>query len=196
MSLTLFESDDRILQTALIKDGFGNQITLPKWGCCSWAEKIAIEQELNKDSTATEQQTNIVTAFIRLRLKDKIKAEISDTELLSDRHGFPLPEPMIENLYHFAMAEYNRDQPKNQRLTLIGEDAESTAIAYAEKHGCTVITRTDLALQNIFYVFTNSEILNSINGAATNPYIIVQDYSESVQSVEELGKSKQKKTGT
>jgi hypothetical protein len=194
MPLTLFESDDRIVQTQVISDGFGNRIELPKWGCCSWAEKIAIEKEMGGEITATEQQANIAGAFLKLRLKEKLTEPFNEDELLCDRNGQALPEPMIENLYKFAMAEYNRDKPNSQMLTIIGEEGKETAIAYAMGHQATVITRSDLTLQNVFYVFSDGEILESLNEGRPNLYYIVEDFS-TPSSSKKVGKSK-KTTGT
>jgi hypothetical protein len=186
MPLTLFESDERSVQTTIIEDGYGNCIELPLWGCCSWAEKNAIEKEMESEITGSAQQTNIAAAFLRLRLREKINGSPSLEELLSDRNGHPLPEPMIENLYKFAMSEYNRNRPKEQVLTVIGEGALAIATQFAEENNHVVITRSDLETQNVFYVFRDGDMLSSLNNSPSNKFRIVEDFSE-VQKVE-MGK--------
>lgn len=194
MPLTLFESDKKCIEFQKISDGFGNSIELPKWGCCSWAEKIAIEQEMGKGETVTEQQKNIVVAFLRLRLKEHIDANTSDNDILSDQDGQLLPEPMIENLYRFAMAEYNRDKPNTQRLTVTGVDAKECALAYALAHSNAVLSRADLELQGIYYVFDNLEAVESLNIGRDMPYTVIEDFTHPVVE-QNLGKS-QKSSGT
>lgn len=186
MPLTLFESDERSIQTTIIEDGYGNYIELPLWGCCSWAEKNAIEREMESETTGSAQQTNIAAAFLRLRLREKIEGNPSLEELLCDRNGQPLPEPMIENLYKFAMAEYNRNRPKEQVLTVIGENAFAIAQQIAKENGHVVITRSDLETQNVFYVFRDGSMLNSLNNGPSNKFRIVEDLSKA--PVEEVGK--------
>jgi hypothetical protein len=197
MPLTLFESDEQSIETTLIEDGYGNYIELPMWGCCSWAEKNAIEKEMESEITGSAQQTNIAAAFLRLRLHEKIKGEYSLEELLSDKKGRPLPEPMIENLYKFAMSEYNRNRPKEQVLTVIGENAKALATQVAKKGGHVVITRSDLEVQNVFYVFRDGSMLDSLNNGSTNKFQIVEDFSFDKTSEKiELGKQPQALTST
>jgi hypothetical protein len=186
MPLTLFESDERSIKTTIIEDGYGNCIELPMWGCCSWAEKNAIEKEMESEITGSAQQTNIAAAFLRLRLRHKIEGQPSLEELLSDRHGHPLPEPMIENLYKFAMSEYNRNRPKEQVLTVIGEKARAIAKEVAKENGYVVITRSDLETQDVFYVFRDGSMLDSLNNGPTNKFQIVEDFSETQEA--EVGK--------
>lgn len=197
MPLSLFESDDRQIPTQTIKDGFGNLITLPKWGCCSYAEVLAIDQEMDKVQSASEHKKNVVVAFLTLRLRDKLAAnpELGGESLLSDRHGQPIPEPMVENLYQFAMAEYNRDAPRTQEMTITGKNAKAVACAYAKKHKSAVISRTDLELQNIYYVFSSTDAIATMNQdkSPQQQYQIIESHC-AVEKPE--GKSIEPPTGT
>jgi hypothetical protein len=177
MPVSLFETEPHTIECTEIKDGYGNSIQVPVWGCCSWAEKAAIEHEMESERTATTQQVNIVAAFLRLRLRDRIEKGITTEALLSNSQGQPLTEPMIEALYQFTMGEYNRNRPKEQVMTISGEGAKKVAIQTAKQESFMVVTRPDLELQNIYYLFRNSDILGALNQGRTQQYYIVNDFS-------------------
>jgi hypothetical protein len=187
MSLTLFQSSAQEIELVTLSDELGNQIIIPKWNCCSWAEKVAIEAELDRKCSPMEQQKNIACAFLRKRFHEEIPSDITDDEILSIE-GRPISSPMVEFIYEFAMDEYNRSRPTDQVLTLIGGDAKEVAIDYAKTHHYCVITRKDFEKQGVFYVFRSSAVTEKL----ADKFFIVADYSNE-QSIETTtGKSRAK----
>jgi hypothetical protein len=194
MSLSLFESDELEVVTQTIADGFGNRITLPKWGCCSIAETIAIDRVISAQLMVSEHKRNIVNAFLGLRLRDKLKNidALNKADLLLNSKGEPLPEPMIENLYQFVMNEYNRDRPSEQELNISGINARAVAIAYAKKHQAVVVTRADLEAQSIYYVFSRDDVLPNMNeGKAEGQlYYAIENFCAPEEATEGKPKAK------
>jgi len=192
MSLSLFESDESDVITKTIADGFGHRITLPKWGCCSIAETIAIDRIISAQLMVSEHKRDIVNAFLGLRLREKLKDIERGADLLVDRNGEPLPEPMVENLYQFVMDEYNRDRPSEQELNISGVNARAVAIAYAKKHQAVVVTRTDLEAQNIYYVFSRDDVLPNMNeGKAEGQlYYAIENFCAREETTEGKPKAK------
>jgi hypothetical protein len=186
MPLTLFQSSNQETALVTLSDELGNEINIPKWNCCSWAEKVAIEAELDRKCSPMEQQKNIVCAFLRKRFHQQIPSDITDDEILSIE-GQPISSPMVELIYEFAMDEYNRSRPTDQVMTLIGKDAKEVAIDYAKTHQYCVITRKDFEKQGVYYVFRNNQVTERL----TDKFFIVADYCTESEATE----PKEPKTG-
>lgn len=165
-------------QTEAIGDDLTGVVELPRHGCVTPAEEIAISNYLLAvdQQSVSELKFDIATLLLQFRhdpewTKEDTKREIEDFQL-------------IEALYEFFSAERRRHAPQTQVLKVEGDDAHAIALDFAKYRKLVVATRADFKSQNVWFVFTSAE-------AAPEDFDVAADFSEPVE-VKDLavGKSK------
>lgn len=140
---------DKAENTALIEDGFGNSIEIPKYGCLTYNEENAISQYyigLKDGVSRVDARLSEITILLRSRFKlPNLKME----EVAEQASTMP----MIDNLYEFVLGERTRWIPKEVLLELKGEVAKEMAIETARQYKGIAASRPDLELEKRWVVF-------------------------------------------
>ena len=115
-----FKTSDKSVDEHTIEDGFGNSLTVPKYGCLTVDEGIntaKVRYDPAKDSGA-DWKLGVVTAFLKSRFRlDKLTpdevAEQAQTQ------------PMLDAIFEFYQKEQSRWVPSKVLLTASGEAAKT-----------------------------------------------------------------------
>jgi hypothetical protein len=172
-----------------IDDGLGTVIEIPAQASLSLNQQIAYEEAMSASSAKSNLgfMADVVAAMIRLYLD---QPTMSRSEVLKDPEGNALTPVMIEKLYeHFAKVK-TRFAPETQLLALVGPDAEKLATEYAKENHAVVATRSDLRINNQFYVFSSLSAVTALNTNAVTPWDVIASFEDPVAEGKSAGKSK------
>jgi|GEM_PF-2957734 len=153
--------------TALIEDGFGNSIEIPKYGCLTYNEENAISQYymgLKDGVSRVDARLSEITILLRSRFKlpDLTTDQVAEQATTM---------PMIDCLYEFVLGERTRWIPKEVLLELTGEVAKEMAIETARQYKGIVAGRPDLELEKRWVVFAKK-------GPWLEGFEILKDFAE------------------
>ncbi|MEG5173291.1 hypothetical protein [Microcoleus sp. B3-D7] len=152
---------------ALVEDGFGNSIEIPKYGCLTYNEENAISQYyigLKDGVSRVDARLSEITILLRSRFK---LPELT-TDQVADQAS---TMPMIDRLYEFVLGERTRWIPKEVLLELTGEVAKEMAIETARQYKGIVAGRPDLELEKRWVVFAKK-------GPWLEGFEILKDFAE------------------
>jgi len=158
---------DKGENTALIEDGFGNSIEVPKYGCLTYNEENAISQYyigLKDGVSRVDARLSEITILLRSRFKlpslkiDEVAEQASTM-------------PMIDRLYEFVLGERTRWTPKEVLLEITGEVAKEIAIEAARQYKGIAATRPDLELEKRWVVFAKK-------GSWLEGFEILKDFTD------------------
>lgn len=115
-----FKTSDKTSDEYIIEDGFGNSLTVPKYGCLTVNEGVATSQvryDPAKDSGA-DWKLNVVTAFLKSRFR---LSKLTPEEVAEGAKT----QPMLDAIFDFYQKEQSRWVPSKVLLTASGEAAKS-----------------------------------------------------------------------
>lgn len=141
-----FKTSNKVAIEYTIEDGFGNSLTLPKFGCLTVDEGLAaanVRYDPLK-TTGADWKLGIVTAFLKSRFRlDKLTPE----EVAEQAQT----QPMLDRIYEFYQNEQNRWQPSKLLLTASGEAAKSITKSAAKS--LSGVAAQDERFKDTWYVF-------------------------------------------
>lgn len=144
-----FKTTNKETETALIEDGFGNSIEIPKYGCLTYNEEDAISKyylSLKDGVSRVEARLTEITILLRSRFK---LPNLGVEEVAEQASTMP----MVDRLYDFVLGERTRWIPKEVLVELTGEKAKEMAIEAARIFSGVSATRADLETENRWVVF-------------------------------------------
>lgn len=169
---------------------FGTTSPILKRGCLSPKEEISwgnylVEQNdriKNSQLSNAELRVAVVTLMLRLRYNPA----------WTEEHTLALSSmPLIEALYDFFCQERDRHAPSAQLLkvdsTTCGKDI---AVEYAQKYKAVAVSRPDLSIFGIYYVFRSLADLPPRTAEDVFTWSIIADFSEKPQRVAETTSKK------
>jgi len=144
-----FKTSNKPTESFTVKDGFGNEIDVPKYGCLTPNEALAISKVPVQDITWADYKLQVTAAFLSFRFKTTVTPEE-----LAEQAG---TQPMLDALYEFQNKEKLRWPPANIILSIQGETAESIGVEVAKNENGVLVK--DPNNSNTYYVFSNLEAI-------------------------------------
>ncbi|TAG98728.1 MAG: hypothetical protein EAZ18_00180 [Oscillatoriales cyanobacterium] len=161
-----FKTTTKESETALIEDGFGNSIEIPKYGCLTYNEEDAISKYyLSLKDGVSRVEARLVEITILFRSRFKLP-NLNVEEVAEQASTMP----MIDRLYDFVLGERTRWIPKEVLLELTGEKAKEMAIESARIFSGIAATRADLETEKRWVVFASK-------GPWLDGFEIVKDFA-------------------
>jgi hypothetical protein len=160
-------------------------IELPRYGCLTPGEEIALSQYMLKLKEQSVSEMKLDVATLLLKSRHDTAWTRRDTEQQIQDFG------LIEALYDFMLAERSRHAPKGQLLQVQGDGAAAIADQVAEQHQAISATREDFKALETYFVFRRRDDVPS-------DFEVIRDCSGEIEEIHDLamGKGQKKSTGT